>query len=320
MIAGIFIIHKNKCFDETFLHIFAFIVYNYFGFIFLFFSFLFFYDIFSIVLKMFNVYLPYRLAFLGVFAFTSVVYIYGFYEANNIKIKKVNIESHKIERNCSIAFISDLHLGIMTNKKRAMKVYNLLKSLNADIIVSGGDLIDGAQDNLDDYINLLKNLPSKYGKYAVLGNHEYYAGKLYAEELTKKAGFKLLNNESEVIRKLNVVLIGTENISKNTKDELILLKNAYKPEYFNVFIKHIPIVEDNTFNYIDLQLSGHTHNGQIFPFGLLVKLVFKYTSGLYKLTNGVSIYVSNGTLTWGPPVRILAKPEITFISLKGLSH
>jgi predicted MPP superfamily phosphohydrolase len=315
MIAGIYIIHEEFI-NERFLRLFVFICYSYLGFIFVLFSVLLFYDITSLVFYLFNTRAHYSYIFISILFFTVIIYIYGFFEANSITLKTISLSSSKINRKIKIAYISDMHLGITTLNQRVNKVYKQLEKLNADIIISGGDFIDGKQNNIDRYIMLFKNISAKYGKFAVLGNHEYYAGKNYSENLIKEAGFTLLNNESVKINDLNLVITGIEDIINDSSYELRFLKRNYDEKCFNIYVKHRPVINSVTTDYFNLQLSGHTHKGQIFPFGIFVKIFFKYITGLNKISNESFIYVSNGVLTWGPPIRILAKPEITFIILR----
>ena len=315
MIVGIYIIH-GKYFNEELLNLFAFICYSYLGFIFLLFSGLIFYDLIFLIINFVSLKISYIYVFISILFVTVVVFIYGYYESNNIKINHVKIKSDKIERNINIAYISDMHLGILTLQQRVNKVYKILKKLNPHIIIAGGDFVDGQHNDLEKYIKLFKSLETDYGKYAVLGNHEYYAGKDYSEGLIKSAGFTLLNNNSVTIKDLNLTIIGIEDIINVPAEELNLLKRNYNSKSFIIYVKHRPVINSEITNYFNLQLSGHTHNGQIFPFGLLVKLFFKYTSGLYKIKEKTLLYVSNGTLTWGPPIRVLANPEVTHITIK----
>lgn len=315
MIVGMYIIH-GKYFIGKLLTLLAFIYYSYLGFIFLLFSGLIVYDLFSLIINFINLKISYMYVFISILFITVVVFIYGYVESNNIKINHLKIKSDKIERDINIAFISDMHLGILTLQQRVDKVYNILKKLNPHIIIAGGDFVDGQHNNLEKYIKLFKSLETDYGKYAVLGNHEYYAGKDYSEDLIKSAGFVLLNNDSIAIDDLHLVITGIEDIINDSTKELNILKSRYNSNFFNIYVKHRPVVNSKATKYFDLQLSGHTHNGQIFPFGLLVKLFFKYTSGLYKIDEETLLYVSNGTLTWGPPIRVLASPEVTYITIK----
>ena len=117
------------------------------------------------------------------------------------------------------------------------------------------------------------------------------------------------------MRDLNLCITGIEDIDSDQAKELNLLRNNHNNKFFNIYVKHRPVVNPNALDYFDLQLSGHTHNGQIFPFGILIKLFYKYSSGLYSLNDNSFIYVSNGVFTWGPPIRALAKPEISLMTI-----
>jgi len=275
MIAGIYIVH-GEFLKGDLLRLFAFICYYYLGFIFLLFSGLIIYDLISLVINFVNLKISHNYVFIGILFITVVIFIYGYFEANNIRIKHIKIKSNKVGRNIKIAYISDMHLGILTLHQRVDKVYKMLKKLKPHVIIAGGDFVDGQHNNLEKYIISLESLEADYGKYAVLGNHEYYAGKIYSERLIKEAGFFLLNNEGVAIKDLNLAITGIEDIINNPAKELTLLKDSYNSEFFNIYVKHRPVVNSKASDYFDLQLSGHTHNGQIFPFGLLVKIFFKY--------------------------------------------
>ena len=91
---------------------------------------------------------------------------------------------------------------------------------------------------------------------------------------------------------------------------------SFSPDYLNIFLKHQPKIENNSLGKFDIQISGHTHNGQIFPFTLITSLFYPYQKGLYKVSNNSYLYVSRGTGTWGPPIRFLTFPEITVIDFQ----
>jgi len=197
-----------------------------------------------------------------------------------------------------------------------------IRELNPQIIISSGDLIDSQIDNIQEHLEKLKDIRAKYGKYAVTGNHEYYAGITQAKEYIRKAGFDLLQDDSILIEDLNIKISGINDsaskyYSKIQANEIDILKKDFNKKYFVIFVKHRPVVNRGSEDYFDLQLSGHTHKGQIFPFNLLVKLVYHFYSGFYKTGDRAYLYISRGTGTWGPPMRIFARPEITLIELNG---
>jgi len=163
----------------------------------------------------------------------------------------------------------------------------------------------------------------RYGMYAIPGNHEYYAGINRSRSFTEQAGFRMLRDEAVGLDNFPINIIGVdyaqdgltghEGLQRVSERELLGRVNEY---HFNLLLKHLPIVDAGVVEGMDLQLSGHTHKGQIFPFGLLVRQFFPRLAGLYFLQEGAWLYVSRGTGTWGPPIRLMAPPEITIIEIR----
>lgn len=248
--------------------------------------------------------------------------IYGFFSAQNIQIKTITITSPKILPNeqLRIVQLSDLHLSPIMNEKRIKSIIELIKQANPDLIVSTGDLIDSSYiSNHEELTKLLKTLNPPLGKYAVTGNHEFYAGLPKALAFTEQAGFTMLRQENVKVNNA-ITLVGVDEptaiqyhwLSRIPEHEIL---QALDHKQFIILLKHYPKVNSNSISLFDLQLSGHTHHGQIFPFELLVRLFFPYEAGkLYSLSSG-NLYISNGTGTWGPPIRFLAPPEITIFNL-----
>lgn len=258
--------------------------------------------------------------FLGLPVFLSVAFvIYGFFDARQIRVKHFEIHTGKplpAGGTIRIVQISDVHIGLIVREKRLKEIVNRVQNTNPDILVSTGDLLDGEIDNVTSEAEQLANIKTTYGKFAVTGNHEYYAGIEKALDYTKKAGFEILRDESKRVAGINI--IGLEDPTarqygpaKRTGTSALFPDR--QPGEFILLLKHQPTInEDRIF---DLQLSGHTHGGQIFPFMFFTRLFFPITCGYHELNKGKAIYVSKGTGTWGPPVRFLAAPEITVIDL-----
>jgi predicted MPP superfamily phosphohydrolase len=168
---------------------------------------------------------------------------------------------------------------------------------------------------------LLQQIDPPCGKYDITGNHEFYAGLKQSIDQLEGAGFIILRNR--VILNAWLSLTGIHDINEQSKAAWRSRFSGILPPppgYFSLLLRHKPIISPQTSFPVDLQLSGHTHRGQIFPFSILTRLAFPYHSGLYRLGNGSHIYVSNGAGTWGPPIRFMAPPEITifdFIHRKG---
>ena len=243
----------------------------------------------------------------------------GYFSAKQINVEQVAIESAKLSRQMRIVLIADLHLGLLSEKQHIARIVNEVNALQADIIVSAGDLVDMQLDHLEELITLMARLDAKLGKYAVYGNHEALAGIEKAREFIERAGFILLSNAGKTVNDV-INVIGVDDpavegrIQYSSVDEVKLLQK-YAKGIFNLLLKHQPVVEIKSVDYFDLQLSGHIHGGQIFPFGVLTWLVYQVPLGLSQVDSDSWLYVSRGTGTWGPPIRVLAPPEITVIDL-----
>jgi len=260
------------------------------------------------------------IAFVIAACFSFIFSLYGLYEAMVVKVEHVNIVSQKLagdRRSLRIVQISDVHLGLLFREHRLRKVVNCIKDASPDILVSTGDLVDGQTDGLSGVLYMLMELSPPLGKYAVTGNHEFYAGIRKSINFTRDAGFKVLRDEALTLPGLiNIAGVddpasGRKNIEEHEKEILSSLPG----ETFTLLLKHRPHVGPGSDRLFDLQLSGHTHKGQIFPFGLLVKLVHGRISGLHRLDSGSLLYISRGSGTWGPPFRILSPPEVTVINI-----
>jgi uncharacterized protein len=256
-------------------------------------------------------------AFLLLVVLTTVLWITGFYSARHPKVEYLTIHSDKLPPGGSlrIAQISDVHLGVLVGLQRLDHILEQVSALQPDLLVSTGDLVDAEAHHLNGLSSRLATLRPRYGKVAVTGNHERYAGLEQALNFHVGSGFKLLRGEAmDVTEAITLVGVDDPAVSANKTEEVRILA-AIPAGRFVVLLKHQPIIEPQS--GFDLQLSGHTHNGQIFPFGLLVRTIYPRVKGHFVLPNGSQLYVSRGTGTWGPPLRILAPPEITLIELKG---
>ena len=246
-----------------------------------------------------------------------VLAAYGIWESSQVQTRRLIISTPKPlppAGRLKIALISDLHLSVMTDGRWLDGVLNRVAQEAPDMVISAGDLLDGRMPGMTELSARLNELPAPMGKYAVIGNHEYYVGLDRALECHQSAGFKLLRDEGlSVGGYVNVAGVDDARQPAGTAEAAMLRK--LPQDLFTVFVRHRPLVQDETLGLFDLQLSGHTHGGQITPFGLLVRLQFPYLAGAYELDKGSRIYVSRGTGTWGPPMRIAAPPEITIVEL-----
>jgi Predicted phosphohydrolases len=219
-----------------------------------------------------------------------------------------------------IVQISDLHVGPMIRHDYVEKVVRKVNELKPDIIVLTGDVADGNASVLANQLRALQDLRAPFGKFYVTGNHEYYWG---AEDWVKcmaNLGFMPLINENHVINFANVkVLIagvtdisGEQFLSSHKTDIERAVLSSESTDY-KILLSHSPrTLCQASQNGIELQLSGHTHAGQFFPFSLLVPLAHKYHSGL-NCENEIWLYINSGTGSWGPINRFGVHSEITVI-------
>jgi uncharacterized protein len=245
--------------------------------------------------------------------------IYGAYNAYEVRVERVTLHSEKIPDRIGrirIVQITDLHMGPMLYPGRLGPIFSAIREAQPDILVSTGDLIDGPIRNADDVARTFKELPAPLGKYAVTGNHEFYYGIDNAVAFTESAGFHILRNTGTVIKNA-IALAGVDDpaagIDVNAAQTAALA--SLPADKYTVLLKHRPANDPAGQGRFDLQLSGHTHKGQIFPFGLVVRMFYPMIDGLYKIGPSRYLYASRGTGTWGPPVRLLSTPEITVFDL-----
>ena len=248
--------------------------------------------------------------------------IYGYFEALHIRTEHVTVKTSKIPKKIGrfrVVQISDVHLGLIVGKSRLKRILRKVEDARPDILVSTGDLVDGQMDDLEMLTDMFQKIPAQYGKFAITGNHEFYAGLDRALAFTKKAGFTILRGEGLTVSDL-VTVVGVDDPARKryfpdpAASEKALLEKMPR-EKFTLFLKHQPVISSESLGRFDLQLSGHTHKGQIFPFNLVTKFYYRMHTGLSKVNGDALLYVSRGSGTWGPPVRFLSPPEVTVIDI-----
>jgi len=262
------------------------------------------------------------LSFIVPVLFSVTASVYGYFEANNIRTEHITISTSKLPDNVGrlkIVQISDVHLGLIVRDEKLKKIIDRIKEADPDILVSTGDLVDGLINELKGLAEPLNELAPKYGKFAITGNHEFYAGLDQAMSFTRKAGFRVLRGEGISVEGI-INIAGVDDPAGNiyARSEKVSEKSllsAFDNGKFVLLLKHRPLPDKDSMGLFDLQLSGHTHKGQIFPFSLVTKLYYTAHAGLLDLPGNSVLYVSRGTGTWGPPIRFLSPPEVTVIEL-----
>jgi uncharacterized protein len=246
---------------------------------------------------------------------------YGLYEARQIRTERIEIRSAKIPKEIGkirIVQISDVHIGVMVRGERLAEILRKVKEEAPDLLLSTGDLVDGQPNSTAEAAVQFGEIRPRYGKFAVTGNHEFYAGLDHSIDFMKRSGFTLLRGEVATVGgAIDLAGVDDPTVRRSgprgeLSDREVISRGGGR---FTVLLKHQPVVEKDAPGAFDLQLSGHTHKGQIFPFGLITSRFFSYHSGNYSLADGVLLHVSRGTGTWGPPIRFLSPPHITVIDL-----
>lgn len=244
---------------------------------------------------------------------------------SDVKVKDVSITLKRLPRELSgflIVQLTDFHLGRVLGKSFLEDVVRKTNELNADLIAITGDLADLPIERLRDTLSPLKDLRSKYGVYLVTGNHEFYSGVYKELDRLKEFGVIDISNKRVSIGSGNASfdLAGIHDPSGDRFGGIFhpnLEKALEKrdPARELILLAHQPkAIFEAVHAGVGLQLSGHTHGGQIWPWGIFVMLSQPYISGLHD-HEGAMIYVSRGTGFWGPPMRLFAPAEITTIRL-----
>jgi predicted MPP superfamily phosphohydrolase len=243
--------------------------------------------------------------------------LYGFLEAADLRVETVRLISSKlpdgVER-LRIAQVSDLHLGLIHREEALAPIVARIEQLAPDLLVATGDIVDAQISHLEELSDLWNRLSPPLGKYAVTGNHEFYAGLDQSLDYLKRSGFTVLRNTAAAPADFLRIIGVDDPAGGGAPDELPLLEQADQKN-FVLLLKHRPRIGPHCEGLFDLQLSGHAHGGQIFPFRLLTRLFYPLYDGLYRLAGGSVLYTSRGTGTWGPPMRILSPPEITLFEI-----
>ncbi|MDI6756851.1 MAG: metallophosphoesterase [Endomicrobiia bacterium] len=239
-------------------------------------------------------------------------------------MREITVETDKLSdgKSFKIVQISDLHLNYAKTDAWLASVRDKINLTGPDAVVITGDIIDARLRGFNNFCEILGGIESKYGVFAITGNHEYYVGLEKFEALAAAAGIKILYNKNISVGK-SVAIIGMNDdegagMASGGPDFAGAAKGVDFSK-FVVLLYHRPTgFAAHSDAGVDLQLSGHTHAGQIPPADIMVRLIYKYPYGLYR--RGVSnIYTTSGTGTWGPPMRIFSKSEIVAITIKGNS-
>ena len=264
-------------------------------------------------------------AVLSVSFFLSLLLLgMGIKQANTVQTTVIKVPTSKLPQGCErlrIVQLTDLHLGPFVGLPLLAQILRKVRDVDPDIVVVTGDLADGRLTGRKREIGMLRRIRPRYGMYAVPGNHDYYDDIDEAVFFMESGGMKVLRTEA--VEAGGIIIAGADdkdhlikqqwNLSRS--ETMVLSHEKEQREKFLLLLRHRPIVEKGTEGHFDLQLSGHTHGGQLFPLLSSRHRIPGYARGLKKLKWGGLLYVSNGAGFVGPPVRLLAPPEIAVIDL-----
>jgi predicted MPP superfamily phosphohydrolase len=237
------------------------------------------------------------------------------------QIRRVRVPLAKLPSSADgyrIALVADIHLGALRGFSHTRRIVDLINGLDADIVAVVGDLVDGAVAELGAAAQPLRDLRSRHGSFFVTGNHEYYSGYQQWIDEVAQLGLRPLRNEWLELPG-GFDLSGVNDVTGKSYQDGPDFGRALAgrdPSRAVVLLAHQPVqAHDAAKHGVDLQLSGHTHGGQLVPFNYVVRLAQQpVVSGLGEV-DGMPVYVTNGAGFWGPPVRVGAPPDITLVEL-----
>jgi uncharacterized protein len=264
-----------------------------------------------------------RKALAGIGFAIAAATVWGAIEAKTIRVRELHVAASQLPAGAApvrLLQISDLHLSTYRGARLLGQVLRRAQAARPDIVVCTGDLIDSPYRDLQDLAERFRTLQPPLGMYSIFGNHEYYAGVDNANAFHGEAGFHVLRGEAlDVGPYLRLAGVddpaGRYTGAPCREDELPLLGSGAAGR-FVVLLKHQPRLRPDALGRFDLQLSGHTHGGQVFPFHWLVRALYPRFAGSFDTPTRSRLYVSRGAGTWGPPLRLFAPPELTLIRIE----
>lgn len=251
------------------------------------------------------------------FSLAALAGLYGVINAWLVRVNEIAVKLPNLPRSWrgrTAALVSDLHLGHVNGRRFAARIVAKVEQLRPDIVFIAGDLFDGTKVNAEEVLTPLKRLSAIYGAYFITGNHEEFSDSGKLIDTIKDTGVQVLDNEKIVVDGLQIIGVNHSDSAKPARLRSILAQAVVDPNQSSILLSHSPhglsLAEEAG---VSLQLSGHTHGGQIFPFTWLTRRIFgEYTYGLNRFGQ-LMVYTSSGAGTWGPTMRVATRPEIVLI-------
>jgi len=260
----------------------------------------------------------------GAMGVVAILLLVGHINALIPRVKTLDLSiEKKVEgmKTVNIVVASDIHLGTIVGRHRLDQIVDNINGLNADVVLLPGDIVDEdlapvIRQNLGE---ALRNIKARFGVYAVTGNHEYIGGAKQACDYLTEHNIIVLRDQAVKVNG-SFFLVGREDRSRNQftgerRKALEELMADVDKKYPVILMDHQPFrLQEAAGQSVDVQLSGHTHHGQLWPVNFIIKAIYEVGWGYKKVAN-THVYVSNGVGTWGPPIRIGNRPEILNIRL-----
>ena len=246
--------------------------------------------------------------------------LYGFVNAGVVRTTRVDVElPHLPEqwKGKTAVWVSDTHLGQVRNYGFARRIAAEVKSLHPDIFFIGGDLYDGVAVDLDKTIEPFSQISAPYGSYFITGNHEEFSDNTRYLQAVRRAGIHVLYNEKVELDGLQIIGVDYRDSRREEQFRATLQNTGIDPRKPSILLKHAPLhLQVARELRISLQLSGHTHQGQVFLFRFITSKVYQGFDYGLKWFGDLLVYTSSGAGTWGPPMRLDTKPEIVVITFR----
>jgi predicted MPP superfamily phosphohydrolase len=243
--------------------------------------------------------------------------VYSVFHASRTRVKRVTVRLPNLPpswRGRTAALVSDLHLGHIRNRRFLQHIISMIMRSQPDILFIPGDLFDGTEIDPDPLVEPWAAFSAPLGAYFVTGNHEQFSSPDQYLDVIKRSGIRVLDNEKVMIDGLQIVGVHYLDSTNVERCRTILKRAELDPKVASILLIHtpnrMPVAAEEG---ISLQLSGHTHRGQFFPFTMIVSRIYgRFAYGLNQFGN-LWVYTSCGAGTWGPPMRLGSTPEIVLI-------
>lgn len=271
--------------------------------------------------KIFSFSLNEKTLIIGLLLAAAAVIIYGLIAAQNIKIKELNIALPNLPiewQGKTAVFISDLHLGTIENYEFASRVAGQIDNLRPELLFIGGDFYDGqANVDLDRLAQIFSTIKTPLGKFFVTGNHEEFGDNAKYLDAITKAGISVLDDKLVEINGLQIIGVDYKSAYDKNNYEAILANLKINKNKPSILLRHVPDKMEVAPKFgVSLELCGHAHKGQLFPVQIIEYFLYDGFQYGLKKSGSTLVYTSSGAGTWGPPMRILADPEIVRINFK----